>query len=97
MNRQADCPMLHCTIRVHPLLEKPPMSDVPPILIMTPSALIWVPGVPEDSKPRRGLFRETLEYFAKWAMGHLRGLRGVLPGPVLAPLPVPVRRATPGR
>ena len=73
------------------------MSDVPPILIMTPTALVWVPGVPKDSTPRRGLLRETVEYFAKWAMGHVRGLRAALPGPVLAPSPIPVRRSASGR
>lgn len=73
------------------------MSDVPPILIMTPTALVWVPGVPEDSKSRRGLLRETLDYFVKWAGGHLRGLGSRSLGPVLAPLPVPIRRSAPGR
>jgi hypothetical protein len=89
--------MLHCNIPEHPLPEKSPMSDVPPILIMTPTALVWVPGVPEDSKPRRGLLRETLDYFVKWAGGRLRALGSRLPGPVLAPLPVPIRRSMPGR
>lgn len=72
------------------------MSDVPPILIMTPTALVWVPGVPEDSKPRRGLLRETVEYFLQWAGGRLDAARGRLLGPVLAPSPVPVRRTAPG-
>lgn len=73
------------------------MSDIPPILILTPTALIWVPGVPEDARPRRGLLRETLEYFVKWAGGRLDAVRASLPGPVLAPSPLPVRSSSLGR